>query len=164
MQQKAIEFSKESAAKERDALKAASASVNIATVTTTTTVLKTIATPSVQSQQSTSSVVTVVAAENTPLMAGQIFCDFLISTRSKKLPIHERMKKIASHTAHEYKMNFGVKDTLLLVPFNGGTPHEWTRANKTKGRVSPISVQRYTQRASDLVNTSLGGANVMVRD
>jgi hypothetical protein len=165
MQQKAIDFLKESAAKERvDALKATSAAVSIATVTTTTTVLTTVATPSGQSQQSTSSVVSIVAAATTPLMTGQIFRDWLISTRRKKLPIHESIKKIASHIAHEYTMNFRVKDTMSLAPFNGGTQHEWTRAIKTKGGVSPRYVQRYTQRASDLVDTTLGGANVTVRD
>jgi hypothetical protein len=50
MQQKSIDFLKELAAKERaEALKAASAAVNIATVTMTTTVLTTVATPSMQS-------------------------------------------------------------------------------------------------------------------
>jgi hypothetical protein len=101
-------------------LKAAIAAVSIATVTTTT-VLTTVATPSMQSQQSTTSVVTVAAAATTPFMAGQIFRDFLMSTRSKKIPIHESMKKIASHIAHEYKMNFWVKDTLSFAPFNVGT-------------------------------------------
>jgi hypothetical protein len=164
MQQIAIEFLKESAAKERaEALKAASAEVIIATVMTTTTVSTTVATPSVQSQQSTSSVVTVVAAATTRLMAGQIFHDFLISTRRKKLPIHESMKN-ASHIAHEYTINFRVKDTIYLAPFNGGTRQELTRTINTKGRVSPRSVQRYTQLASDLVDTSLGDANVTVLD
>jgi hypothetical protein len=94
MQQKAIDFLKESGAKERaEALKAASTAVSIATVTMMTTVLTTFATPSVQSQQSNISVVTVVAAETTQLMDGQIFRDFLISTCSKKLLIHESMKK-----------------------------------------------------------------------
>jgi hypothetical protein len=80
MQQKAIDFLKEAAAEERaEALKVASAAVSIETVMTTTIV----------SQQSTSLVVTVVAAETTTLMARQIFWDFLISTRCKKLPIHE---------------------------------------------------------------------------
>jgi hypothetical protein len=65
-------------------LKAAIAAVSSETVMTTTTV----------SQQSTSSVVTVVAAATTPLMAGQIFGDFFISTRSKKLPIHDSIKKL----------------------------------------------------------------------
>jgi sigma54-dependent transcription regulator len=64
MQEKAIDFLKEAAAKERaETLKADIAEVSIETVTTTTTV----------SQQSTSSVVTVVAAATTTLMAGQIF-------------------------------------------------------------------------------------------
>jgi hypothetical protein len=72
MQQKAIYFLKEAAAKER---------TNVAT-------------PSVHSQQSTSSVVTVVAVATTPLMAGQIFWDFLISAHSKRLPIHESIKKL----------------------------------------------------------------------
>jgi hypothetical protein len=86
---------KESAAKERaEALKAASTEVSIATVTMMTTVLTTVATPSVQSQQSTSSVVTGVGAATTPFMASKIFRDFLISTRSKKLPIHKSMKKL----------------------------------------------------------------------
>jgi hypothetical protein len=144
MQQQSIDFLKEAAAKER-----AEAVV---------------VTPSVQSQQSTSSVVMVVAAATTPLMAGQIFRDFLISTRSKKLPIHESIKEIASHIAHEYTMNFPVKDTLSFAPFIGGTQQEWTRAMKTKGGVSPRSVQPYTQRASGLVDTTLGDANVTVRD
>jgi hypothetical protein len=75
---------KEADAKElAEALKAASAAVSIETVTTTTTL----------SQQSTSSVGTVVAAATTPLMAGQIFRDFLISTRCKKLPINDSIKK-----------------------------------------------------------------------
>jgi hypothetical protein len=95
MQQKAIDFLKEAAANEREeALKAASETVSIATVTTTTTVLTTVATSSVHSQQSASSVVTVVAAATTPLIAGQIFCDFLISAHSKRLPIHESIKKL----------------------------------------------------------------------
>jgi hypothetical protein len=72
-----------------EALKEAIEAVIIATVMMMTTVLTTVATPYVQSQQSTSSVVTVIAAETTLLMAGQIFCDFLISTHSKKLSIHE---------------------------------------------------------------------------
>jgi hypothetical protein len=95
MQQKSIDFLKESTAKERaEALKAASAAVSISSVTTMTTVLIKVAMMSVHSQQSTSSVVTVITAATTPLMAGQIFRDFLISTRSKKLPIHENMKKM----------------------------------------------------------------------
>jgi hypothetical protein len=158
---------KESAAKERaEAWKAASIAVSIATVKTTTTVLTTVATPSVQSKQSTSSVVTVVAAATTPLMASQIFRDFLISTRSKKLPIHESMKKIASHIAHEYTMNFWVKYIISFDSFNGGTRQECTRAINTNGGggVSLRSVQRYTQRASDLVDTSLGDANVTMHN
>jgi hypothetical protein len=83
-QQKAIEFLKEAAAKERaESLTAATVAASIETVTTTTTV----------SQQSTSSVITVVAAATTPLMAGHIFRDFLISLRCKKLPIHDSIKK-----------------------------------------------------------------------
>jgi hypothetical protein len=35
--------------------------------------------------------------------------------------------------------------------------------HQDKGGVSPRSVQRYMQRASDLVHTTLGGANVTVR-
>jgi hypothetical protein len=116
------------------------------------------------SQQSTSSVVTVVAAATTPLMAGQIFQDFLISTRSKKLPIHDSIKKIASHIAHKYTMNFRVKDTISFAPFNLGKRQEWTHAIKTKGGVSPRSVQRYTKRASGFVDNSLGDANSTVRD
>jgi ABC-type sulfate transport system substrate-binding protein len=138
MQEKAIDFLKEAAAKERsEALKAASAAASIETVTTTTTV----------SQQSTSSVVTVVAAATTPLMASQIFRDFLISTRSKKLPIHDSIKKIASHIAHEYTMNFRVKDKIPFGPFNGGKWQEWTRAINTKGRggggLTPICAALY---------------------
>jgi hypothetical protein len=129
-----------------------------------TKVLTTVATPSTQSQQSTSSVVMFVAAATTPLMAGQIFRDFLISTRSKKLPIHESIKKIASHIAHEYTMIFRVKDTISFDPFNGGTRQEWTRAIKTKGENAPRSMQRYEQRASGLVDTSVGDANFTVRD
>jgi hypothetical protein len=69
MQEKEIYFLKGAAAKERsEALKAARAAFSIEINTTMTTV----------SQQSTSSVVTVVAAATTPLMAGQIFQDFLI--------------------------------------------------------------------------------------
>jgi hypothetical protein len=80
MQEKAIDFFKDAAAKERsEALKAASVAVSIETVTTATPVL----------QQSTRSVFTVVAAGTTPLIAGQIFRDFPISTRKKKLPIHD---------------------------------------------------------------------------
>jgi hypothetical protein len=94
MQQKAIYFLKEAAAKElAEALKSAIKTVSIVTVTTTTKVLTNVAATSVQSQKSTSSVVTVVSAATTPLMAGQIFRDFFISTRSKKLPIHESIKK-----------------------------------------------------------------------
>jgi hypothetical protein len=74
-----------------------SESVSIATVTEKTTTLKTVAAPSVKSQQSTSLVITVVAAATTPLMASQIFWDFLISARSKKLPIHERIRKCKSY-------------------------------------------------------------------
>jgi hypothetical protein len=97
-QQKAIDFLKEAAAKERaEALTAASAAVSIETVTTTTTV----------SQQSTSYVVTVVAAATTPLMAGHIFRDVLISTRCKKLPIHDSIKKIAIHIAHDIQLISG---------------------------------------------------------
>jgi hypothetical protein len=103
MQQKAIDFLKETAAKERaEAWKAVSAAVSITTVTTTATMLTTVATPSVQSQQSTSSVVMVFAVVTTPLMAGQIFRDFLISTRSKKVPIHESIKKCKSYSSRIY--------------------------------------------------------------
>jgi hypothetical protein len=123
MQQKAIDFLKEAVTKERaDVLKADSEAVSIATLMTTmTTVLISVETPSVQSQHSTSSVVTVVAVATTPLMAGQIFWDFLISTRIKKHPIHESIGKISSHIAHEYIINFQVKDTISYAPFNGGT-------------------------------------------
>jgi hypothetical protein len=90
MHEKAIDFLKEAAVKERaEVLKAASAEVIIETVTTTTTV----------SQQSTSSVFTVAAAATTPLMAGQNFRDFLISTRSKKLPIHDSIKNCKSYSS-----------------------------------------------------------------
>jgi hypothetical protein len=61
-------------------------------------------------------------------------------------------------------MNSRVKDTISVSPFNGGTRKEWTRAIKTKGGVSPRYVQRYTQRAGGLVDTSLGGVNFSVRD
>jgi hypothetical protein len=143
MQEKAIDFLKEAAAKERpEALKAASAAVSIETVTTTTTV----------SQQSISSVVTVVAAATTPLVAGQIFRDFLISTRSKKLPIHDSIKKIASDIAHEYTMIFRLNHIISFAPFDGGKRQEWTRAIKTKGG------------ASGFVENSLGDANLTVRD
>jgi hypothetical protein len=74
------------------------------------------------------------------------------------------LQKIASHIAHEYTMNFRVKDTISFDPFNGGTQQEWTRAIKTKGGISPRSVQRYTQHASGLVELSLGGAHFTVRD
>jgi hypothetical protein len=166
MQEKSIDFLKEATAEERaealkadskeraEALKAASAAVSIETVTTTTTV----------SQQSTSPVVTVVAAATNPLMAGQIFRDFLISTRSKKLPSHDSIKKIASHIDHEYTMIFWLNDTLSFSPFNGGKQQEWNRAIKTKGGVSPQSVQRYTQRASGFVDNYVGDANLTVRD
>jgi hypothetical protein len=97
-------------------------------------------------------------------MACQIFQDFLISTCSKKLPIHEIIKKNASRIAHECTMNFRVKDTISFAPFNGGTRQEWTRAIKTKRGISPRYVQRYTQRASGLVERSLGDANFVVRD
>jgi hypothetical protein len=71
MQQKAIDFLKEAAAKERaEALRASSAAVSIGTITMMTTVLTTVAILSIQSKQSTSSVVTVVEVETTPLMAG----------------------------------------------------------------------------------------------
>jgi hypothetical protein len=109
-------------------LKAASASVSIETVTTTATTV---------SQQSTSSVVTVVAAATNPLMAGQIFRDFLISTHSKKLPIHDSIKKIASRIAREYAMIFWLNDTISFAPFNGGKRQEWTRAINTKGGSHP---------------------------
>jgi hypothetical protein len=155
MQEKSIDFLKEAAAKERaEALKDTSAAVSIETVTTTTTV----------SQQSTSSVVTLLAAATTPLMAGKIFRDFLISTRSKKLPIHESIKKTASHIVHEYKNNFRLKDKISFAPFNGGKRQEWTRAINTKGGVSPQSVQRYTQCASVFVDNYLGDVNLTVRD
>jgi hypothetical protein len=79
-QQKAIDFLKEAAAKERsEALTTDSAAVSIGSAMTTTTL----------SEQSTSSVVTVVEAATTPFVAGHIFQDFLISTRCKKLPIHD---------------------------------------------------------------------------
>jgi hypothetical protein len=77
-QQKAIDFLKEAAANEgAESLTAASAAVSIETVMTTPTV----------SQQSASYVVT-------PLMAGHIFRDFLISLRCKKLPVHDSIKKL----------------------------------------------------------------------
>jgi hypothetical protein len=97
-------------------------------------------------------------------MAGQIFQDYLISTRSKKLPIHDSTKKIASHIAHEYTMNLRFEDTIYFAPVNGGKRQEWTRAIKTKGGVSPQSVQRYTQCASGFVDNFLGDANLTVRD
>jgi hypothetical protein len=101
MQEKAIDFLKEAAAKElaealkaavnerSEALKEASAAVSIETATKTTTV----------SHQSTSSVVTVVAAATTPLMAGQIFRDFIISTRSKKLQSMTVLKHCKSYSS-----------------------------------------------------------------
>jgi hypothetical protein len=154
-QQKEIDFLKESDAKElAEALTSVSAAVSIETVTTTTIV----------SQKSTSSVVTVVAVATNPLMAGHIFREALISLRCKKLPIHDSIKKIASHIAHEFTMNFRVKDTISFAPFNGGKRQERTRAVKTKGGVSPRSVQRYTQRASGVVDNSLGYANLTVSD
>jgi hypothetical protein len=154
-QQKVIDFLKEADAKERaEALTAYSAAVSIETVTVTTTV----------SQKSTSSVITVVAAATTPLMDGHIFQDFLIPTHCKKLPIHDSIKKNVIHIAHEYTMNFRVKDTISFSPFNGGKRKEWTRAIKTKGGVSPRSVQRYMQRASGFVDNSLDDANLTVRD
>jgi hypothetical protein len=154
-QQKAIDFLKEAAAKERaESVTAATAAVSIETVTKRTTV----------SQHSTSSVVTVVAAATTPLMAGHIFRDFLISLCCKKLPIHDSIKKIASHIAHEYTMNFRVNDRISFSPFNGGKRQEWNRAVKTKGGSSPRSVQRYAQRASGFVDNYLGDANLTVRD
>jgi hypothetical protein len=61
-------------------------------------------------------------------------------------------------------MNFLVKDKISFAPFNGGKRQEWTRAVKTKGGVSPRSVQRYTQRASGFVDNYLGDANLTVRD
>jgi hypothetical protein len=138
MQHKAIDFLKEVSAKERaEALQAASAAVSIATVTTMTTVLTSVATPSVQSQQAISSVVTDVAAASTPLMAGQIFRDLLVSTRSKRLQLHESIKKIASHIAHKYTMNSRAKDRIYFAPFNGGTRQEWSRAIKTKREPHP---------------------------
>jgi hypothetical protein len=165
MQHKSIEFLKEVSANERaEALQAASAAVSIATIKTTTTLLTSVATPSVQSQKSIISVVMDVAAASTPLMAGQIFRDLRVSTRSKKLPLHEIIKKIASHIAHKYTMNLRAKDTISFAPFNGGTRQEWTRSIKTKGGVSTRYVQRYTQHASGLVDTSLDDANANVRD
>jgi hypothetical protein len=59
-------------------------------------------------------------------------------------------------------MNFRVKDTISFDPFNGGMRQEWARAIKTKWGISPRYVQRYTQRASGLVDTSLGDTNVTV--
>jgi hypothetical protein len=154
-QQKAIDFLKEAAAKERaESLTAATTTASIETVTTKTTV----------SKQSTSSVVTVVAAATTPSMAGHIFRDFLISIHCKKLPIHDSIKIIASHIAHEYTMNLRVKDKISFAPFNGGKRQEWTRAVKTKGGSLPRSVQRYAQRASGFVDNSLGDANLAVRN
>jgi hypothetical protein len=137
-------------------LTAATATVSIETVTTTTT--------TTVSQQSTSSVVTVVAAATTPLMAGHIFWDFLISLLCKKLPMHDSIKKITSHIAHEYTMNFRVKDKISFAPFNGWKRQEWTRDINTKGVSSPRYVQRYTQRASSFVDNSLGDANLTVRN
>jgi hypothetical protein len=100
MQQKAVGFLKESAAKERaEALKATSAAVSITKVMMTTTVLIAVATTYVQSQQYTSSFVMFVAAATTPLMACQIFHDFLISTCSKKLPVHESIKNCKSYSS-----------------------------------------------------------------
>jgi hypothetical protein len=61
-------------------------------------------------------------------------------------------------------MHFRVKDKISFAPLNGGKRQEWTRAIKTKGGVSPRSVQRYTQRASSFVDNSLGDANLTVRD
>jgi hypothetical protein len=59
-------------------------------------------------------------------------------------------------------MHFQVKDTISFAQFNGGMRQDWTRTIKTTGGVLPRSVQRYRQRASDLVDTSF--ANVTVRD
>jgi hypothetical protein len=104
-------FLNESTDKKRaETLKTSSAEVSIAIVMTMTTVLTTklvtglmasapvigmeVASSSMKSQQSTSSVVMLVVAETTPLMAGQIFRDFLISTRRKKINIHESIKKL----------------------------------------------------------------------
>jgi phosphohistidine swiveling domain-containing protein len=109
MQEKAIAFLNESSDKKQsEALKAASAEVSITTVMTTTTGLTTtsvsgltasapvigmeFATPSMQSQQSTSSVVMVVAAATTPLMAGQIFHDFLLGMSG---PVSSRQRGVS---------------------------------------------------------------------
>jgi hypothetical protein len=75
-----------------------------------------------------------------------------------------KVLKIASHIVHEYTMNFWVKDKISCVPFNGGKRYEWPCVIKTKGAVSPRSVQRYMQRARILVDSTLCGANVMVHD
>jgi hypothetical protein len=93
-------------------------------------------------------------------MAGQICRDFLISTRSKKLPIHENIKRNGSHIAHEYIMKIQAMDTISFSPFNGGTRPEWTCAINTNRDISPISVQLYTQHASGLVDTRLGDAHL----
>jgi hypothetical protein len=61
-------------------------------------------------------------------------------------------------------MNFWLKHTISFDPFNGEKRHEWTRAINTKGRVSPRSVQRYTQCASGFVENYLGDANLTVRN
>jgi hypothetical protein len=45
-----------------------------------------------------------------------------------------------------------------------GSGRSGTRAIKTKRGVSPISVQRYTQRASGFVDNTLGDAKVTVHD
>jgi hypothetical protein len=97
-----------------------------------------------QSQKLPSSAVMVIVAATTSLMAGQIFLDFLISTRRENIPIHESIKTIASHISHEYTMNFWVKYTISVVPFNGGKWKEWTRAIKANDGLSPRPVQRYT--------------------
>jgi hypothetical protein len=96
-----------------------------------------------QQQTSITATATINAASIDPLLAGQVFHDFLFTSRHQKTPIHDKLKKLGGHIAHEFTIVFDVKDGVTLVSWKGGLRQRWTRTIQTKGGLSPRSVQRY---------------------
>jgi hypothetical protein len=103
---------------------------------------------------------TLASVSIDPLLVGRIFRDFLLSTRQKKTPIPEKIKKLGGIIAHEYTMHFHVKDSVSPVPFHGGKIQIWNRAIQKKGGNSP----RYTWGAYDHVRNTVEGSSMLVPD
>jgi hypothetical protein len=105
---------------------------------------------SYQQQTSIVATATVSTKYSDLLLAGQVFPDFLFTSLLQKTPIHDKLKKLGGHIAHEFTMMFHVEDSVTIVPWKGGPRQRWTLTIQTNGGISPRSVQRYTRRASDI--------------